>query len=264
MAKKEGAAYWIGLDTGELDLVRFDGNVAYGMMRRHEQSLGTSRMRAELVEMGFNPTTITGAIFKGRYYASYESLSGSTLDGITHDKTLRYDLNTHTLDRQPWGCDVFRMYEASGIGYFTCVHPGDGAGGYVSKLFSVLGTQLDNAGNISRVLIPRAFTFGIDIVTHWLYINVRGVNGETVTAPTVSYSVDGLPFTNAGKSWATTTSGTTWRTTAGEYVQQRIIQAGTRANVLHVKITHSDAKDWGIREIEVVGVPMRQQHQLGA
>ena len=113
------------------------------------------------------------------------------------------------------------------------------------------------------MLIPKAFTFGIEILTKWTYIYIRGINGETVVAPTVSYSVDGLPFGTAGKSWETTTAGETWRTAAGEYVQRRSIEVGEDTNIIHVKITSTDAKDWGIREIQVLGAPAVQPLLLG-
>jgi hypothetical protein len=256
VAKKSGVAYWYGMDSMQADIIRFDGNVAYGMMRRHDPRLGTSRMRAMLGSWS-SITSGTAAVFQGRYYLSYYSTGSST----ANDKTLRYDLQTHTIDRQPWGCGIFAApYNTSDSFLLICGDPVS----TTAETRSVLGTQADLGSNISRTLIPRAFTFGVDIETAWLYIYIRGINGETVTAPTVAYSVDGLPFDDSNKTWETTVAGDTWRTATGNYVQKRSIQAGERSNILHVRITHTDAKDWGIYEIEVVGVPARLPLPIGA
>ena len=253
VAKKSGVAYWYGMDAMQTDIIRFDGNVAYGMMRHHNASLGTSRLRAVLDSMT-NYSGATGAMFQGRYYLSFATT------GTTNNKTLRFDIATQAVDVQPWGCGVFsEPYNSANTFILMCASPSATA----SNVFSVLGTQADNAASIARVLIPKAFTFGIEILTKWTYIYIRGINGETVVAPTVSYSVDGLPFGTAGKSWETTTAGETWRTTAGEYVQRRSIEVGEDTNIIHVKITSTDAKDWGIREIQVLGAPAVQPLPLG-
>jgi hypothetical protein len=95
IAVKSEAAYWLGTVGEELDVIRFDGQIARGMLR---PILRTT------FDTIYNFSEATGVAYKGRYYLSYDSDNGGT-----NDRTLRYDLKTRTVDEQVWGCGVFNI-----------------------------------------------------------------------------------------------------------------------------------------------------------
>lgn len=96
-------AWWLGVDGGELDVIRFDGAYGRGIMReRSGETNGLPRLRATLDAI-VSPETASGAMFKGRYWLSYRSSATSTYN----DATLRYDIKTRTVDKQPYGAERY-------------------------------------------------------------------------------------------------------------------------------------------------------------
>jgi hypothetical protein len=251
VAVKEGVAYWLGADGQEVDVIRFDGQVGYGMLRRVDPRTKTSRNRVFLDAI-VSHSVATGAIYQGRYWLSFPGTSGAT----TNNRTLRFDLRTQALDIQPWGCGVFAPPYHDGSGNFILLCCAPTAAG---DIYRPLGTQADGGSNIARELILKAFTFGVDFEGNWQYIRLRMINGETITAPTLSYSVDGLAFDDSNKTWETTVSGETWQTTTGQYPVTRVIETGEQSDMIHVKLTSTDAKDWGVLEVEVEGEPIEKR-----
>lgn len=256
IVEHKGAAYWFGQEGQDTDVIRFDGNEAYGMFRAMDYRLGGPRLRATLDSIpAAYESIVTAAMFKGRLYVSFPVTGGTT-----NSKTLRFDFKTFTADVQPWGCGPFAepYYDSTDGHVLLC---GDPSGRYLE---SVLGSAFDKASNISRTLITGRIRFpGVPTKGKWAELHLRVINGETLAAaPTISYSVDKLAFDDSNKVWETTLAGDTWSTVVGEYPLRYRFEMGEFSDDLMLKFTSTDAKDWGIKEIEVRGTPRDQHHSM--
>jgi hypothetical protein len=256
IVETESVAYWIGHDGHELDVIRFDGNVGYGMFRAIDRRLGGSRLRATLDSMAtLKLGECTGTFFQGRLYMSFPTAA-------VNNKTLRFDFKTFTADIQPWGCGVFaEPYWDSADGFvMLCGDPI-----VLGNVFDVLGTQQDNGSNISRTLTTgRLHHGGVPSKSKWAELFLRVINEETITTrPTISYSIDTLKFSDGGKTWETTVyPANAWPLTAGEHTVRLRLEVGEYSEDLMLKFTSTDAETWGIKWIEVRGDEKDQHHPL--
>jgi len=251
------AAYWLGHESEELDIIRFSGSSGYGMFRQHDSAINGPRLRATLdTFVSGSLTECTASIFRGRLFLSYPH-TGET----TNSRTLVYDFKRPSLSVQPWGCGVFSdvYQDTDGTFWLLCGDPTT-----LGNVFRVLGSQQDNGSDIARTFISGRSEFnGIAINGKWAHVLVRAIHGEALTtAPALSYSVDGLAFDDTNKVWETTVTGDTWPITIGEKNLHFAFQNTEDSNGVMIRITSTDAKDWGIKSIEVWGSPYEQLNSM--
>ena len=172
-----------------------------------------------------------------------------------------YDFKRPSINIRPWGCGVFSdvYQDTDGTFWLLCGDPAT-----LGNVFRVLGSQQDNGSDIARTFISGRSEFnGIAINGKWAHILIRAIHGEALTtAPTLSYSVDGLAFDDTNKVWETTVSGDTWPITIGEKNLHFAFQNTEQSNGVMIKITSTDAKDWGFKGIEVWGNPYEQLNSM--
>ena len=127
-------AYWLGTIGGELEIIRWDGQIAMGRLRR--------RLRATLATLN-SLSEATAVGFKGRYYLSYDSDGGGT-----NDRTLRYDLVTQGIETQAWGCGVFMdPYLSGSTPTLYCGAPTD-----VGHIYQVEGSAQNLGSDTTRLI----------------------------------------------------------------------------------------------------------------
>jgi hypothetical protein len=134
IAKLGDFMYWLGMDGGEIDVVRFNGEFVRGSLRK--------RLRQTLNGIK-SISRATGMAYGGRYYLSYDSDGGGT-----NDRTLRFDNRRKQVDEQEWGCGVFmRPFISSASSVLRC-----GAPTAVGHIYTVEGSDLDLGSAVTRLL----------------------------------------------------------------------------------------------------------------
>jgi hypothetical protein len=248
-----GMLYWFGHEGNGVDVIRFDGFEARGLLRSWNRTVGGPISRATLDSI-ISYDNVTAGMFQGRILMAYTVTGGSQ-----NSRVLDWDVKHRNLALQPWGLGVFsNSYDDSGTGKVVAATPT----GSVSKIVEVFSGADDLGTGIARQLITKQF-YAPQPTKH-RSLKIRVVNGNTLgTAPTVNYSVDGLPPDAAGKTWKSTLTGDTWDTAVGEQDLTYEIQDGERSHAICYRITSTDAKDWGIKRLRLEGTPYEQK-SLGA
>lgn len=73
----------------------------------------------------------------------------------------------------------------------------------------------------------------------------------------VEYSMDG------GTTWLPTTDGDPWPAKSGEHIVRRRTRKAPYGSRMMVRVTSTDADNWGVRMITVKGSARPQEESLG-
>jgi hypothetical protein len=250
---RDKVCYFLGHDAQELDIIQFNGRKAFGMFREVDPALNATRLRRTFDDFTSYTDEATAAMFQGRLYVSFPGTTGAT----TNDRTLRWDFRTSTADVQPWGCGVFfNTYQSSDSHILLCGDPGN-----LGNVFSVLGTAQDSASNIVRELISGEVGVEPDMETRLVKVamEVRLDNGTDLAV--VSYSTDGLLYSDTSKTW-TDMTGKAWpSSTAGLYTVLRDFTNGPVNGSCMFKVSSTDARTWDILKFKVLHDPREQKQR---
>lgn len=252
IVERDKTVFFVGHDSQETDIIRFDGRSAFGLFRDVDPVVGVTRLRRTLESFTSYTDEAVATVFESRIYVSYPGTTSATVN----DRTLRWDVRTQTGDIQPWGCGVFfNTYQSGDSHVLLC-----GAPTNVGHVYRILGTAADLGSGVPRDLITGEIGVDPDQEVRFVKVALEVRTDTGTDAATLQYSTDGLLHSDTSKSWVTMT-GKAWPTTAGLHTVLRDFKDGPVSGSAMFRLSSTDAREWSILAWKILHDPREQKQR---